>query len=118
MSSHTCSKVLPISADPAKSRKWKSWAERLCPPPQHASATRHPRPGRLSCSLDVLKAKPIPRAAPIPSQHCDGGLWQVDVIRRHGRSNARQRGDVTTRTDFCSPHRFGEAAPERVTRNG
>src|SRR5262245_36326067 len=48
----------------------------------------------------------------------DGGLWQVDVIRRDGQPNAHQPGDVTTCTDLCSPHRFGEAAPERVTRNG
>jgi hypothetical protein len=34
------------------------------------------------------------------------------------QSNTRQSGDVSTSTDFRSPHRFGEAAPERVARNG
>src|SRR5262245_33336046 len=115
MSCDACSKVLPISAEPAKSRNGRAGP----------SAGVHRRSTQAQCGicrrdayaspwLDVLKAQPIPRAVPASSRRRDGGLWQVDVIRRHGQSNARQPGDATTCTDLCSPHRFGEVAPERV----
>src|SRR5262249_33971632 len=96
--------------------QWRSRAARGRPPAQHPSAMGHPPLGRLCCSLASrsLGSTPIPRAAPIPARRGGGGLWQVDVIRRHGQSNARHLGDATTCTDLCSPHRFGEAAPERV----
>src|SRR6516165_2476241 len=61
--------------------------------------------------LDPLRAQSDPAAR---------RQWWTLACRRDtsSQSNTRQSGDVSTSTDFRSPHRFGEAAPERVARNG
>src|SRR4029453_5876664 len=84
-------------------------AERYCSPArQEARSDVATGTLMLLCGFTFLRLEPNAGGA------CHGGLWQVDVIRRNGQSNARQPGDATTCTDLCSPHRFGEAAPERV----
>src|SRR5262249_45980951 len=110
-----CSKVLAISAEPAKSRNGGAGLSTVVH--RHGSQARSDiATGTLMllCGFTFLKARTHSARSANAGAACRGGLWQVDVIRRHGQSNARHPGDVTSWTDLCSPHRFGEAAPERV----
>ena len=94
--------------------------------PTRETADRPPRPrsrrSRWTCvcsrerSENLRAVRPIARAI---RSRCARQWWTLACRRAtSSQSNTRQSGDVSTSTDFRSPHRFGEAAPERVARNG